>query len=113
MFQPMTLLLQGLALQLSEPKIRQTAEVSSADVQEVEMVLEPHCMHIYSTYNKSLFLKVQAIEPFSCSNVPSFLNRWNVRIAVSSAYLSGCNLQLPKTTLTTCRSPLALFLALC
>ena len=32
MFQPMTLAMQGLALQFSEPKLPQAAEVSSADV---------------------------------------------------------------------------------
>ena len=49
--------LQGLALQLGKPKAPRSLEVSSADVQEVEMVLEAHCMHIYSTYNKLQLLK--------------------------------------------------------
>ena len=86
MFQPMTLLLQGLALQLSEPKIRQTAEVSSADVQEVEMVLEPHCMHIYSTYNKSLFLK-EYIEDAEVSGA--------LRLATSNIHMSCLDKQVP------------------
>lgn len=57
MFRFMTVSLQGLASQLGELRTPQSPEVSSADVQEVEMVLEPHCMHIYSTYNKLQFLK--------------------------------------------------------
>lgn len=76
MFQPMT---QGLALQLSEPKIPETVEVSSADVQQVEMVLEPHCMHIFSTYNKLQFLK-EYIEDAEVSGA--------LHLTVSSMHLS-------------------------